>query len=177
MATPLQEARVDTKKPHTKDKSPNHHKTTDEETCLLYSLCVKHLSPEGWKRQHRSQLSAVPCAPFHRLGCVFCINKRMDVPPSLGGPQTAVLLVPMCSRANSTKSSMRTGHAPWRKETKMTDVSCIKFNQLFLKGSTTDIGLSKKKLLINSGGCWERQQVGWLHIIPFTTDSIVMHLT
>lgn len=83
MATPLQEARVDTKKPHTKDKSPNHHKTTDEETCLLYSLCVKHLSPEGWKRQHRSQLSAVPCAPFHRLGCVFCINKRMDV-PSLG---------------------------------------------------------------------------------------------
>jgi hypothetical protein len=54
---------------------------------------------------------------------------------------------------------MRTGHAPWRKETKMTDVSCIKFNLLSLKGSTTDTGLSKKKyfstlVVVGKGNKW-----------------------
>lgn len=72
----------------------------------IKSLLCKIFQSWGLKRQHRSQLSAVPpvLCPVLLLVQMF-LQWEQNL-------YTAVLLVPMCGRANSTKSSIRTGHAP-----------------------------------------------------------------
>lgn len=109
---------------NTSGKSLNHHKSTNRYmpfyTCKysqshmrshtharthIKSLLCKIFQSWGLKRQHISQLSVVHLFPVYLEPSPW---------PSLceRGRQTAVLLVPMWGRANSTKSSMRTGHAP-----------------------------------------------------------------
>lgn len=76
-----------------------------EKTPLMSLVCINVSVLRAWKRQCRSQFSLLCSAE------AVCFQWGPEVPQK-ECTHTAVLLVPMHGRANSTKSSIRTGQAP-----------------------------------------------------------------